>query len=219
MDPYLQHLVVERLAADEGLSDGAADLVLAACESAAELAHALGGAQSRRRDLDAQLELPAHPPGAYLASISVEGFRGVGPQAQLELTPGPGLTLVVGRNGSGKSSFAEGLELMMTGTNSRWVNRTKVWTEGWQNLHHEDDTTLRATFDVDGEPGLMTLERHWPSNSTLQPGSYRAARRRAGRPACARGGPRRALGVAGARAREGQRARATGLPAALPAAA
>ena len=46
--------------------------------------------------------------GAYLTSLTVEGFRGIGPRQTLTLTPGPGLTIVVGRNGSGKSSFAEG---------------------------------------------------------------------------------------------------------------
>ena len=56
------------------------------------------------------------PPGVYLASITVEGFRGVGPSTTLQLRPGPGLTLVVGRNGSGKSSFAEGLEFLLTGS-------------------------------------------------------------------------------------------------------
>ena len=34
---------------------------------------------------------------------------------RLELVPGPGLTLVIGRNGSGKSSFAEAMEVLFTG--------------------------------------------------------------------------------------------------------
>jgi DNA repair exonuclease SbcCD ATPase subunit len=37
------------------------------------------------------------------------------PATTLEVERGPGLTLVVGRNGSGKSSFAEALELLLTG--------------------------------------------------------------------------------------------------------
>ena len=43
----------------------------------------------------------------------LEGFRGIVLRAELELTPGPGLTLVIGRNGSGKSSFAEALEVLL----------------------------------------------------------------------------------------------------------
>ena len=49
------------------------------------------------------------PPGVYLGAITMAGFRGIGPATTLPLQPGPGLTLVVGRNGSGKNSFAEGM--------------------------------------------------------------------------------------------------------------
>src|SRR4051812_12111279 len=51
----------------------------------------------------------------FLSSISVLGFRGIGRQARLDLYPAPGLMVVSGRNGSGKSSFAEALELALTG--------------------------------------------------------------------------------------------------------
>ena len=76
--------------------------------------------------------------GAYITSLTVEGFRGIGSAATLELTPGPGLTLVIGRNGSGKSSFAEALEVLFTGDKQRWLGRSVVWKEGWRNLHHAD---------------------------------------------------------------------------------
>lgn len=41
----------------------------------------------------------------------------------LPLQPGPGLTLVVGRNGSGESSFAGGLEVLLAGHNPRWEGK------------------------------------------------------------------------------------------------
>ena len=161
MDPFLLHLLLERLLVDDGLDDTRRDLVLAACEGPQALEGELSGAVDPRQPQAVQPELPIDPPGAYLRSVSVAGFRGVGPSAALDLTPGPGLTLVVGRNGSGKSSFAEGLELLMTGANLRWQKRTKIWREGWQNLHFEGDTSLAAELHVDGRPGTVRLERAW----------------------------------------------------------
>lgn len=99
------------------------------------------------------------PPGAYVTSITVEGFRGVGPATTLNLRTGPGLTLVVGRNGSGKSSFAEGLEYLLTGCNYRWEGRAKAWVTGWHNLHHER-VALSAELLVEGQ-GPLTVSRTW----------------------------------------------------------
>ena len=92
----------------------------------------------------------------HISKISVEGFRGVGPRSTLELRPGPGLSLIVGRNGSGKSSFAEGLEILMTGSNWRWARRSKVWKDGWRNLHHPDAAVIGA-FAVEGVPGVTAV--------------------------------------------------------------
>src|SRR5688572_26893192 len=50
---------------------------------------------------------PPRPLRAWINRIGVTGFRGIGPTQGLDLQPGPGLTIIVGRNGSGKSSFAE----------------------------------------------------------------------------------------------------------------
>ena len=99
---------------------------------------------------------PDRPALAYLAAITVEGFRGVGPPATLELPPGPGLTLVVGRNGSGKSSFAEALEVALTGETFRWQARSAVWREAWRNLHHPA-AQVRARFLLEGERGPCTV--------------------------------------------------------------
>src|SRR3954447_1471011 len=100
MDPVLRDLLLERLARSD-----------------------LDGEVQRVIEAMADLGSPAPPKSTapvWLKSVTVEGFRGIGPEATLELTPAPGLTVVVGRNGSGKSSFAEGLELLMTGALKRW---------------------------------------------------------------------------------------------------
>ena len=107
------------------------------------------------------------PLGAYLRSITVEGFRGIGARQTLNVQPGPGLTLVVGRNGSGKSSFAEGLEILLTGENWRWAKRSKVWKEGWRNLHHRVKTEVAAEIAVEGEKGVATITRTWPDGADL----------------------------------------------------
>src|SRR3954471_10632058 len=132
MDPMLHALLITRL---DGLEPAAARLIEEACDAPREPAQALP---------------------VWLRSISVEGFRGIGPPAVLELSPEPGLTVVAGGNGSGKSSFAEALELLMTGAVKRWTKRPKAWTDAWQCLHHDGPTRLAA----DLENGSR-LERIW----------------------------------------------------------
>jgi hypothetical protein len=124
MDPVLRTLLLERLHASD-LDPDVARVIEVACD--AEPAAGQAGAQP-----------------VWLRSVTVEGFRGIGPPATLELEPIPGLTVVVGRNGSGKSSFAEGLELLMTGVLKRWEGRPKAWRETWQCLHHDGPTRLTA---------------------------------------------------------------------------
>jgi DNA repair exonuclease SbcCD ATPase subunit len=128
-------------------------------------AHLDGGAAPERRAT--QATPPREPARAYLTEIAVAGFRGIADRARLPFEPGPGLTLVVGRNGSGKSSFAEGLELLLTGRNSRWDNKPKTWRDGWRNLHSETETVLEATFRIDGQPQLVRLSRSWPPGAAL----------------------------------------------------
>jgi len=168
VDPHLQQLILDRLTADDKIDDPVADLVLAACEGRDALERAIGGQAPERPESSSADGAGPVPPGAYVKSITVEGFRGIGPPATLELSSGPGLTLVVGRNGSGKSSFAEGLETLLTGANLRWESRTKVWREGWQNLHHAGPTTLSAELYVDGQPGLLHVARTWPPGSDVK---------------------------------------------------
>jgi hypothetical protein len=106
--------------------------------------------------------------GAFIREVAVEGFRGIGPVQTLELRPGPGLTLVVGRNGSGKSSFAEGLEVLLTGDSLRWKERAAVWREGWRNLHHPA-ASLSGTFLLEGERGPCVVSRRWEPEGRSKP--------------------------------------------------
>ena len=163
--------VGQRLEADASIDAGTAALVLAALAGEADLAALLRGeppppaAASVVRD---------EPVGAYLESITIEGFRGIGQRTALELAPGPGLTLIVGRNGSGKSSFAEALEVLLTGANQRWARRAAAWKEGWRNLHHSDPCAVEARLAVEGHQGGAITRRSWTADADLDHSSATA---------------------------------------------
>jgi len=191
-DTTLRDLVLKRLDAETKPEDEWSALVLAALEGPDELAKLLdeeapkaAKASSSRAPSAPALSprapsavtggegsaisapVAAAPRIAFLRTITVEGFRGIGPKATLDLTPGPGLTLVVGRNGSGKSSFAEGLELLLTGDTYRWKKRSVVWRDGWRNLHHPK-AALAADFALEGERGACTVACEWPEGPELE---------------------------------------------------
>ncbi|MDP5184398.1 AAA family ATPase [Blastococcus sp. BMG 814] len=158
-DP-LQQRLSDRVEESE-LSDDAKLIVLSAYWGDEELRAALDGAV-RGEQPEAPRPDAAEVPRTYLKSVTVTGFRGVGPEATLELQAGPGLTLVVGRNGSGKSSFAEAAEIALTGVNARWASRSSVWKESWRNLHlPEAAPSVRVQLSVDGEPQATSVVREW----------------------------------------------------------
>jgi ABC-type Mn2+/Zn2+ transport system ATPase subunit len=148
------------------LSGDEQELLLAVADGGDVLRSYLEGGVAPAREEPELVEAPA-PPLTYLEEIAVEGFRGIGPRARLLLEAGPGLTLVVGRNGSGKSSFAEGLEVLLTGTTLRWDGRTKVWRDGWRNLHHDGTATVSARFRTDGMPTPLHVTHSWPAGVQL----------------------------------------------------
>ena len=151
-------VVMERLDRAE-LDDDVELLVLAACEC--QLDQALDDDYTPP---DAEAVSEVEPPGVYLGALAVEGFRGIGEKGTLPLTPGSGLTLVVGRNGSGKSSFAEAAELLLTGANLRWRDPPAEWQNGWRNLHR-DTCRIAAQLSIDGERGPVELHRRWANDA------------------------------------------------------
>lgn len=160
----------ERLSEDSGPEEALVDLILAAADGEEPLEALLAGQAPSGRRVPSPTGAAVEPARVYLERIGVENFRGVGQAAALPLDPGPGLTLVVGRNGSGKSSFAEGLELLLTGTNLRWEDRTKVWKDGWRNLHGSGPAVLSARFRVDGQAEPLEVRRRWPAEAGLDAG-------------------------------------------------
>ncbi|MFF3244249.1 AAA family ATPase [Streptomyces sp. NPDC002870] len=98
----------------------------------------------------------------YLESVAVARFRGIGPRALLKLSPRPGVNLVVGRNGSGKSSIAEGIETAFTGVNMRWQGQHATRSSNWRNLHDTDGRPeIEVKLAIEGDTGRSTLTRTW----------------------------------------------------------
>ena len=108
----------------------------------------------------------AAPARAFLERLSVTGFRGIGPQADLEVVPGPGLTLVVGANGTGKSSFAEGLEFLLTGKTYAGKASPGRLRQGWRNRHSEEARLLQAQLAIEGQAGPVVVSRRWRPEAT-----------------------------------------------------
>src|SRR6266542_1966087 len=167
VDRTLQDLLLERIDADPRLDEAAGLLILAAADGPDALMQALEDRAVDRAE-PTTVGQAVEPVGAYLGPITVEGFRGVGQPASLPLQPGPGLTLVVGRNGSGKSSFAEAAEILLTGDNRRWSERSAIWREGWRNLHHPFPTEVSAELVVEGVRGRTMVRRWWPQGAELE---------------------------------------------------
>ncbi|MEV8594646.1 AAA family ATPase [Streptomyces sp. NPDC052012] len=130
------------------------------------LREALGGAGT-----DAHAPVGPHPEQrVFLESISVSGFRGIGRTARLPLSAKPGVTLVVGRNGSGKSSFAEGAETAFTGRTARLdKQRGEVWRRHWRNLHDGAEPKVDVRLAIAGDARPSTLTCTWPGDDVTAP--------------------------------------------------
>lgn len=163
METGLMTWVSRRLEADQTLSDDAKLLILAALEGRDALADMAGYVPPTTGDEESE---GGEPAGAFLKQIKVCGFRGIGAQAQLDLDPYPSLTVISGRNGSGKSSFAEALEVALTGTTYRWLARASQWKEQWRNLHEGQPARIDVTLaEEDVGPTRITVE--WAPNAEL----------------------------------------------------
>ena len=146
-----------------GVTYPTADLILASLEGREAVEGVLRG-ELLKPGVEAEADGDQRTPSIFLQDIKVSGFRGIGPEASLEIPPGPGLTVVTGRNGSGKSSFAEALEVLLTGDTLRWSDKRGPWKEGWRNLHHPSGSRITARFQVEGKRGPTTVDGIWPED-------------------------------------------------------
>ena len=157
--------VLDRLVGDlEHLGD-VADLIDAAMRGDAALDEAAAAARVWTRPAGVATATPVH--GIWLQQLEVEGFRGIGPRVRVDFEPRPGLVLVCGRNGTGKSSLAEGFEVLLTGRNARLAEKTADWKGGWRNLSH-GHAHVTASFSAT-QLGAFEVTRRWkPEAVTLE---------------------------------------------------
>ena len=151
------------------VDDRTLDLVMASLEGKDSVERVLRGESLDHSVMEAN-GADEESSSVYLHDLTVSGFRGIGPEVRLEFPPGPGLTVVVGRNGSGKSSFAEALEVLLTGNALRWEDRSGPWKEGWRNLHAGTTPSVSARFLVEGKAGPTTVAKSWSAEAVLEEG-------------------------------------------------
>lgn len=174
VDRPLVDVVIDAIDADAELSDEAKYFVLAALEGPTALQELLDGVSTPHVPEPSGSQLLEEPVGAFLTSITVAGFRGIGPKAALELHPAPGITIVSGRNGSGKSSFAEALEFAITGSSYHWENKAKLWADTWRNLHQGDPCEVRVGLTIEvSEPTVVGVD--WTADAELKNCVFRLA--------------------------------------------
>lgn len=155
VEQSVQDAILQLLTDDSDLNDAARDLILAALADVVDQSGSTGTDWSP----------------TYLTNITVSGFRGIGSSAKLDLHPAPGLTVISGRNGSGKSSFAEAVELALTGTSYRWRGKQTLWSEAWRNLHKPNPCALRVGFTREGS-GPFKVGVDWEADADLDDRSH-----------------------------------------------
>ncbi len=160
--------VFESLIGDEALDNGARAVIDGALRGDAAFAQACaedGAALSRRAPHDRKE--PAAAPRIFIQEIVVEGFRGAGPKATLKLPPGPGLTLVTGRNGTGKSTFVDALETILASDD--WAAGGQDRKKSWRNLYQTAVTEVSCVLMAEGV-GTYRAARRWNATCELGEG-------------------------------------------------
>lgn len=166
--------VWDLLDADTAVDEHTTYAVAAALHSDAELQQQLGGESPAVARPGGSTTAEPDPLRAFVRSITVTGFRGIGASATVEVNPFPGITVISGRNGSGKSSFAEAMEFALTGASYRWIKKAAHWKESWRNLHDPHPAAISVDFamepDRNGERTgtVATVGVAWEADDGLE---------------------------------------------------
>lgn len=79
--------------------------------------------------------------------------------------------MISGRNGCGKSSFAEALEYALTGESYRFANRAKHWRDSWRNLHAGEPAVIEVDFamepDGNRSGSSAVIRADWATGASL----------------------------------------------------
>ena len=102
----------------------------------------------------------------WLGRLQVEGFRGVG-RGDLAFEVGPGLTLVTGRSGAGKSSLVEALDLAIAGGRRIRSRRAGAARGEWRNVG-APVPSVRVTLAVEGAGADVALHAAWPDGAAIE---------------------------------------------------
>lgn len=104
----------------------------------------------------------------FLREVRLQDFRTFG-EFTLPVAPGPGLTLLVGTNGLGKSSFFDAIEWCLTGTIRRfqeYVGRRKE-SDYLTRRDAEPGTHRVSLIFSEGEPLVRSLREHPPAGALV----------------------------------------------------
>ncbi|RZT84910.1 RecF/RecN/SMC family protein [Pseudonocardia sediminis] len=92
-----------------------------------------------------------------LLRVSIDGYQGVGAPLTIDLDPTPGVTVLIGRNGSGKSSIADAIETALHGEPRAPASNGKGGKAPlWERQHCGRDAT-QAHVEVTLLAGEETL--------------------------------------------------------------
>lgn len=97
----------------------------------------------------------------FLREVHLKNFRTFG-ELTLPIPPGPGLTLLVGTNGLGKSSFFDGIEWCLTGTIRRFQDYVgRLQESDYLTRRDAEAGTHRVSLTFsEGDPLVRALNEH-----------------------------------------------------------